>query len=416
MTVFAAGLSALLLATPTSHFLAVGSFKETGSLTRGDGLILAAALEWELTATGDFDAIADAESQRARKAVIAKTNRLRTDERYWIELGHEVGASHLLRGEVWESPRICYARAKLIELATGKAKVTSPEPYDCSEQDLRALAGDLAQQLIGKRASPKVARARPVEKSVPLAITLVGEEGTVNGRPIRTARKAEPTPVERPPPAPPPSPPPPPAIIPPPPVAPLPVVPPPTPTRWPGFTTSDRSYSVYDLALDVQRRAPLFGGLILLIPVLAIFAGAIALPLKRDLAVRIVETGFGLSVLLACLTMTTILFYTYGIDRPILDDVDILAVGAPFAAVGVWLIGGRMLVTYAEMKLFRRVFSVILYGAFFSVALMIASQVHMPAILLAFSTLVFHVVIRLANQARRNRRERQASANEMSTS
>lgn len=421
LAVTCAGSNALAEA----QFLAVGRFHERGPQTRGDGTILAGALEYELTHAGKFQAVADPEARRSMKRIIAKTNKHKTDERYWIELGHEVGASHLLRGAVWEAPEACFARVKLITLKTGTADVTSTEPYDCTASDLKALAGELSFQLIGSRTSPPRKRPHPIRKrNAPLHIGVVGDKTYVDGKPVDVppAKEAPPAKGAAPDAG---------AAVPPPPAAappPAAVTPEPEPDpvlkpspepvidadKWPGFAPPGAeawSYSTYDLARTVHRRAPLAAGLILLVPVVFVFIGAIAVRIRRDAGVSVMQLGLSLSVLLLCLDLAVIGFYSYALGRPILEDVDLVLVAAPFLALLVWLIGGRMVVTYSEMRLWHRIFTVILYSAYFSVVVLLASQIHLPVVGVLVATLIFWGVVRFANRVRKKRRAlRQARA------
>jgi hypothetical protein len=400
-------LGALTFALPAraeEQFLAVSEFSERGRNTKGDAAILAATLEWELTGSGAFEAVADRDSKTAARDVIAKTNKHRTDEKYWIELGQEVGASHLLRGEVWESPAACFARAKLITLKTSKTKVSSAEAYDCTEADLKAVAGDLSLQLAGKRASKATPRKPRIEKvEAPLDIVMDEGETYVNGRPI--VRPEAPDPAE--PPAAP--------ALPPkevqPPTSPAPPAPAGDPEidleKWPGFAPRRGDggpvYTTFELARDIHERQPLVAGIILVIPVLFAFLGAIAVRIHHEVGALLMRIGLSISVMIVCLMLTAAGFWWYGLERLILDDLDLLLFASPFLAILAWLIGGRLVVTYAEMEIGRRILSVFLFTAYFSVVLLVASQIQIPVLYLGIATAAFWLSVKVATSARKKR-------------
>ncbi len=412
-------------------FVTIGAFSEQGKAVQGHGRLLAETLEYELSRKKAFKVIADKRTQSIINQRIKDTNREMIDEKYWIDVGQAAGASHLLVGNVYRTRSACMARVRLFNLKTrAEERLSRPTAYNCTERGLSHVATFFARYLAGEAQSPASAARVPARRSdrkrrSPFDVTIssggkvyIGgvehmyddDAGRYEPSPRAERRPVELTLPKLP------------AHIPPfePPKEPektvsaAPLAPVVDLSRWPGFQPAfheDGSpmFTAYDLATKLNERAELVAGLLMLIPLGFIFISAIGVRIHRNFAVRTMQLGLSLSVLALCLHLCVIGFYRYGLERDIMEDVQIFLLAAPFAAILVWLIGGRMVVKFSDMQLLRRIFSVILYTAYFAVVVLIASQVKMPVLGLGVATFIFWVVIRFANQKRKKRKDVQRS-------
>lgn len=401
--------------------LAVGSVKERGPGVRGHGQVLRQAIGYELSRSGAFTLVADDEAKKQAIRRIHQTNRQGIDEAQWVELGQAVGATHLLMGEVQQQKNTCSAFVQLVHLQTRKTRVTRPEYYDCTRYDLVELAGDLSEQLTGKRATAKQSRQhrRPPER--PVSIVMDQDHAKVDGVDYKLpARRDAGSPRTQPPPDE--------ALphktqpyLPQPSSTPSPRPsadrrPRPTATqaplpassfdleRWPALQPyyddgGQPVFNLYALACLLQTKAMLTAGLVLAWPLFFVFVGAFLVRSRERAGTLWLRFGFSISVLAAAVTLACWLLFHYGFDRPLSEEVTLLLVAAPGAGLTLWLIIGRMVGVLARLRLLHQIGWFILLSAGVAALLLIATQVqvHVAAFALVFlvAWLGFRVAVRL---------------------
>ncbi len=108
-------------------------------------------------------------------------------------MGYELSrrAGFTLVAEVRQDRNICSAFVQLVHLETRKTRVTRPEYYDCTRHDLVELAGDLSEELTGKRAPAPAKRKHRRATQPPLKIVVHGRKAEVDGVP-RAATATQP--------------------------------------------------------------------------------------------------------------------------------------------------------------------------------------------------------------------------------
>ncbi|MBI2376405.1 MAG: hypothetical protein HYV07_20590 [Deltaproteobacteria bacterium] len=173
----------------TKPHLAIGAIAEKGARVSGHGRLLGESVAWALQASGAYELVAQDAAKDAALKKVFEINSGSTSDREWIEVGQAVGATHLLAGEVRQTPTGCSAFVEVIELVSQKTRVTRPEIYDCSEPGLTDLGPELAFQLSGKKLPPELQKtARRLKPSEidhgPVRIRVEGDRGSVDGRRI----------------------------------------------------------------------------------------------------------------------------------------------------------------------------------------------------------------------------------------
>jgi TolB-like protein len=404
--------------------LAVGAVEEHGRGVRGHGQVLSRALAFELSRSGAFTLVADARTKSKAADQIRATNRLSVDESQWVQIGQAAGATHLLLGEVRQEANTCSAFAQLVHLESRSTQVSRPEYYDCTRYDLVALAGDLAEQLSGRRATARQTRAhrRPPE-APPIRIVMRDREAIIDGHryvfydgaPTRDAGVG-PEPAPTPPaadaptadapaadagvsPAPAPAPPEPPRA---------PTGPRLDPQRWPGLTPAQAPdgaavFNLYALGQALSARAPLVSSGLLALPLFFVFVGALLLRARPTWAPTWLRAGFNLAVLALAVELAVLLFYRYALQRPVTADADGVLLAAPILGVVLWLAGARLLGVVGELRLLRHVLWLVLLACGFAVVLLLGSQLQVHVGYFGAAFVVFWLGLRLAASVRRRR-------------
>lgn len=405
----ALGLVLLAALPATAHAaspgLAVGPFTEKGRGVSGHGEALSQALRYELSASGAFTLVADERAKRAALERIKKTNRHSTDERQWVRIGHAIGASHLLLGGVRRDRNRCVAFAQLVHLETRGTKVSRPEPYDCTQYDLVEVAGVLSAQLSGRRHSPPRDRAHHVPRA-PVRITMEGDEAMVDGQRY-TFHRAAPVPA--------------------PPAAAEPASPPGTPSdrAAPGTTSpappdpgpranpspavdplpapppAEEAYTVAALAQDVLRWSPTVTAAVLAVPLGFVLLFGLLLRWRRAPALTGLRFGLSLSVLALAAEAATYLVLEASDGPGLAARVDPLLLGAPGAAVALWLVAGFMLKVLSELRLFRQLKWLLILTVAFTAAILVADQLALPAAYVGGAGLLGWLGLRLTLAKRR---------------
>ena len=405
--------------------LAIGTVKERGPGVRGHGQVLRQAIGYELSRSGAFTLVADDEAKKQAIQRIHQTNRQGIDEAQWVELGQAVGATHLLMGEVQQQKNTCSAFVQLVHLQTRKTRVTRPEYYDCTRYDLVELAGDLSEQLTGKRATAKQSRQhrRPPER--PVNIVMDQDHAKVDGvdyklparrdaglpavppstskatrhttQPSLPRTDAEPAPrrsAERTPRATPKKP----AL----PASNLDL------ERWPALQpyyddSGEPVFNLYALACLLKTKAMLTAGLVLAWPLFFVFVGAFLVRSKERAGTMWLRFGFSMSVLAAAVTLACWLLFRYGLGRPLSEDVTLVLVSAPGAGLALWLIIGRMVGVLTRLRLLHQIGWFILLTAGMAALLLIATQVQVHVAAFALTFLVAWLGFRVAVRLKRKR-------------
>ncbi len=155
----------------------------------GHGKLLQSSVGWALQATGAFELVAGDAAKDAALKKVFEINSGATSDKDWVEVGQAVGATHLMTGEVRQTPTGCSASVEIVELVTQKSRLTRPEIYDCSEAGLVDLAPDLSLQLTGKKLPAELLKkSRRLSQAeidrTPLKIRVDGKRGSLDGRRI----------------------------------------------------------------------------------------------------------------------------------------------------------------------------------------------------------------------------------------
>lgn len=352
-----------LLCGPSPAFadeqlLAVGRVKELGPGARGHGRILRQALGAELSQSGAFTLVAGTEEKAEVNRTIKRNFRATVDERYWVELGKEKGATHLLLGEVQESRNVCSAFAELIHLESRRTVVSRPEPYDCTQSDLRAVAGDLAEQLSGRRASPKVERRHRLREAPPLQIVMEGRTAKVGGETYTFHEgQVQPTPPAGAHPTPP-SP-----ALPPsaPPSNPRPDLPEPVPLpNPPAFSEPSlnearlwSSWTVEELADRLRPSVSITLVSLGLAPLLGVLLLGILGRLSPNTAGRLLRMGLHLSLIALSAELAAIAHLGGPNVVGVLESLGWIEATAPFGGVLLWSVGGALVGLSAQVWIGR---------------------------------------------------------------
>ncbi|MCB9647404.1 MAG: hypothetical protein H6730_12515 [Deltaproteobacteria bacterium] len=413
--------------TPPLGNLAVGTMEEHGRGVRGHGQVLSRALSFELSRSGAFTLVADARAKARANAQIRDTNRQNVDEAQWVEIGRAAGATHLLLGEVRQEANTCSAFAQLVHLETRQTQVSRPEYYDCTRYDLVALAGDLAEQLSGRRATPRQDRAHRRPPTAPVQVVMHGREAIIDGKryvfydgapaqdagvsadagPASTAPTPPDPPVREPPADPSPGP-----------EHPQPPPPPRAPSldpaRWPGLTPSQGpegapTFNLYALGHALVGASALASSLVLALPLFFILGGAVLLRTRPAWAPPWLRLGFNLAVLALSVDAAVLLFYRYALERPPTADADLVLLAAPFIGVALWLAGGRLIGVLGELRLLRHVLWLLVLTCAFMVVLLLGSQLDIHVGLIGAGFVVFWLGLRVTAQVKRRRQAPQAS-------
>lgn len=410
--------------------IAMGTIEERGRGVRGHAQVLKQALGYELSRGSGFTLVADKTAKRAVVKRIHKTNRHSIDESSWIQIGKAVGATHLLLGEVRQDRNSCSAFVQLVHLETRKTRVTRPEYYDCTRHDLVELAGDLSEELTGKRATAAAKRQHRRPRQPPIKITMRGHEAEVDGVPYTlyaaapesdSAEKLHPD------------------AVPFPPIAPEyelrqrtePVTkpnrpapaerthaqkaPPPVFTeaheyldleRWPALqphTADDGSpvFNLYELGRFLSRQSALTASAIMAWPILFVFVGALLQRAKKSLAATWLRGGLNISILCATSAVAVYLLYRYGLQRAVTEDMDLFLLGAPAAALVMWAVGMRIFGLQSDLRIFRQFMWAGCLTATQCILLLVGTQMQMPVLYLVAVLLVLWLGLRVLTKMRK---------------
>jgi TolB-like protein len=412
------GFAAMLLGFVSSSAnagpgnIAMGTIEERGRGVRGHAQVLKQALGYELSRGSGFTLVADKTAKRAVVKRIHKTNRHSIDESSWIQIGKAVGATHLLLGEVRQDRNSCSAFVQLVHLETRKTRVTRPEYYDCTRHDLVELAGDLSEELTGKRATAAAKRQHRRPRQPPIKITMRGHEAEVDGVPYTlyaaapdsdSAEKLHPD------------------AVPFPPIAPeyelrhTQKAPPPAFAeaheyldleRWPALqphTADDGSpvFNLYELGRFLSRQSALTASAIMGWPILFVFVGALLQRAKKSLATTWLRVGLNISILCATSAVAVYLLYRYGLQRAVTEDMDLFLLGAPAAALVMWAVGMRIFVLQSDLRIFRQFMWAGCLTATQCILLLVGTQMQLPVLYLVAVLLVLWLGLRVLTKMRK---------------
>ena len=441
-------LQASAPALAAERYLTIGRFTEHGRGIAGHGRLLARSVAAELARSGAFHLLAGEEVAKEIAEGIRATHRPAVDERHAVEVGKAAGASDLLLGEVHRAGNTCSAFVQLVHLESRETRVTRPEHYDCTARDLGALAGDLAEQLTGRRASPRTSRQQRLERERPVQIRVYGREAEIDGerytlyegagpeveaRPAaagaatsdpqeadaqtrRREGRSEPRPgglalpgaglegpnesevrteSDR--------------------VGP----------SLPGSGLEDRAigrpeipsappstlptavYGLARFALDLQAHTSLAASVLLALPILLTLLGALLLRLSRSAAASLTRLAVALLSAVVALELGALLLYRYFLERSISDDFELLFLAAAPLALALTVVGARFNGLLAEVQLLERIGWMLPATVLWSAVLLAGLELEVHVSWLAAAALVPWVALKLIVRARRRARRLQ---------
>jgi len=280
--------------------IVVGAFVDKDVRVNGHARILKENLVWYLARSGKYHVLADKRSIAEANEAIVKNNTAMTRDDQWVEIGHSLGASHILMGEIRVDSSACVAVARIVHLKSKKEIAQSmPELYNCEVDQLRNIAARMQEQLTGVKTD--------TESLPPIEIKLIRDEAEAKlGQLPKAPVSTKPSPR--------------------------------------------KTYTVFNLMDDANTHSELIIAFYLAVPVLFLLLGLFFRLFGASFLPRMLKSGIQTSLMLTVLHGLALGACTAFLDVEVMDKFDVSLILSPVLG----LIGMLAVARIVSFRLSRR--------------------------------------------------------------